>query len=117
MSNIVVPQVEYIGGSTPQESAALFNARIIELQFNNPTFERDGIGFWITYSKDVQCETPKKVSYGGDGFPCCSECSYFKRVSERVKWGACDYHRASVNANNKICEEYRKNIGGDELNA
>lgn len=120
MSSILVPQVEYVGGNTPQESAALFNARMIELRFNKPSFERDGMGFWITYSLDVQHGTPKTVSYTTsctDGFPRCSECSNFERVSERVKWGTCSVHRASVDANKRICEEFQRNLGGDELNA
>ena len=122
MSSITVPQVEFVGGSTPQETAALFNTRIVELRFNKPTFERVDSGFWITYTKEIETSRDKeKEVEHSDVYPRCSNCLYFEKAGERVKWGVCRrYGDASVNANKKACAtfwKYKLGIGGDELNA
>lgn len=118
MSSITVPQVEYVGGKTPQESAALLNARIVELRHNNPSFERDGLGFWVTYNK-VICEDEEKATETDDKHPRCSDCILFESAGEKVKWGKCKrYGGASVNRNKLACASYWiNNLGGDELNA
>ena len=119
MNSITVPQVEYIGGKTPQEAAALFNARIVELRFNKPTFEREGDGFWITYTKDIEetSHETKTESSAEISRPCCGNCLFFEQISYRVKWGKCslkDY--ACVNRDSTACEDYPLG-GGDERSA
>lgn len=117
--NIKVPQVEYISGTTPQESAQMLNARIRELGHSNPTFQRDGIGFWITYdvSLDDEPKTPRQ-KFPGEGV-CCSFCPCFEHVSDRAKWGRCQKHGgASVSGHKKVCDTYWILIeGGGEFNA
>lgn len=121
MSSMAVPQIEYVGGNTPQESVALFNARMYELRFNNPTFERDGMGFWITYNKDMDAHAKGRPVLKGateHGYPHCIECPHYEYVSDRVKWGACTMHgNASVNRDMNVCEAYWYDEGGDEPNA
>ena len=116
MSNIKIPQVEYISGSTPQESTLMLNARIKELMRNNPSFERDGIAFWLTYIIDVTDEAEKPKT---DKSAYCSGCPCFERVSDRAKWGKCQKHGgASVSCRKKVCDTYWILIeGGDEINA
>ena len=114
--SIKVPQVEYISGATPQESAAMCNARMRELSRNSPTFQRDGIGFWITYYTNIgepkRCE-PKTAD------ACCSGCPYFEEVSERTRWGRCQkYGGASVSRYKIVCDAYfMLTEGGDGFNA
>lgn len=118
MSN-KIPQVEYISGATPQESAAMLNARLRELGRNSPTFERDGAGFWITYSIDMDNEPAKpKYRITGEGV-CCPDCPCFELTSERAKWGKCQRHGgASVSCRKKVCDTYWMLMeGGDEINA
>lgn len=117
--SIAVPQVEYIGGNTPQEAAALFNAKMVELRFNKPTFERDGAGFWIIYNKEIE-EAPiptAPVMKKWAGRPTCGDCPAFEAVSDRVKWGKCRLKGyASVNKTSTACSACPTE-GGDELNA
>ena len=117
--NNKVPQVEFISGSTPQESTQMVNARMRELGCNSPTFERDGIGFWITYTIDIdnKPEKPKRRS-AGQGV-CCPDCPCFELASDRAKWGKCQRHgNVSVSCRKKVCDTYWILIeGGDEINA
>ena len=113
MSKIAVPQVEYVGGSTPQESAALLNERIMELKRYNPTFEREGLGFWITYNKDIQesadAEAIPHKTTTSYAYARCLTCPHLEHVSDRVKWGLCRMHNANVNFNKAVCESYWNN--------
>lgn len=119
MNNVKVPQVEFISGATPQESAQMVNARMMELGNNSPTFQRDGIGFWITYTVDIdeKPERPKRHAEG-EGV-CCPECPCFEFVSDRAKWGRCQKHGgASVSYRRKVCDTYWRLLeGGDGVNA
>ena len=116
MNNVKVPQVEFISGSTPQESAQMVNARMRELGHNSPSFERDGIGFWITYKIDIDNKPKRRTA--GQGV-CCPDCPCFELASEHAKWGKCQKHGgASVSSRRKVCDTYWILIeGGDEINA
>ena len=115
MSTIRIPQVEYISGTTPQESTLMLNARIKELMHNNPSFQREGIAFWLTYIIEVNDEIKKPENES----VCCPACPCFERVSDRAKWGRCRrLDGASVGCHQKVCASYWKIIrGGDEFNA
>ena len=46
----VVTQVKVINGSTPEETAVLFNEAMHQPKGQNPAFERDGNRFGIFYT-------------------------------------------------------------------
>ena len=118
MNIYMIPQVECIEGKTRQEVALKFNKRMVELAYANPSWEREGDVFWITYKK--LAEEPENVveEHEMKGVSLhCIDCPYCDRVidiygnkSARVKWGKCmKYGMSSVNLNKKVCRAYWEN--------
>ena len=118
MNISMIPQVECIEGKTRQEVVMKFNKRMVELAYVNPSWEREGDVFWITYNK--LAEEPENVveehEMKGESLHCI-DCPYCDRVTDiygnkdaRVKWGKCrKYGMASVNLNKKVCSAYWEN--------
>ena len=108
MKITTIPQVECVEGRTRQEAVLKFNKRMIELACVNPTWEREGDVFWITYNKLIE-EHELKGEYRY-----CEDCPYCDRVVDiygnidaRVKWGKCTrYGMVSVNLNKRVCAAY-----------
>jgi hypothetical protein len=113
MNIYMIPQVECIEGKTRQEVVLKFNKRIAELAYANPSWEREGDVFWITYKK--LAEEPESVVE--EETLHCIDCPYCERITDiygnkdaRVKWGKCmKYGTASVNLNRKVCKAYWEN--------
>ena len=115
MKSITIPQVECVEGRTRQEAVLKFNKRMNELAYVNPSWERDGDVFWITYNKLV--EEPENIveahEMNGE-YRYCEDCPYCDRVVDiygnndtRVKWGKCmKYGMVSVNLNKRVCAAY-----------
>lgn len=115
MKSITIPQVECVEGRTRQEAVFKFNKRMNELAYVNPSWEREGDVFWITYNKFV--EEPEDIieehELQGE-CPHCKDCPLCDRVVDiygnidaRVKWGKCTrYGMVSVNLNKKVCAAY-----------
>ena len=115
MKSITIPQVECVEGRTRQEAVLKFNKRMNELAYVNPSWEREGDVFWITYNKLI--EEPEGVveehELQGE-CPHCKDCPLCDRVVDiygnidaRVKWGKCTrYGMVSVNLNKKVCAAY-----------
>ena len=118
MKSITIPQVECVEGRTRQEAVLKFNKRMIELACVNPTWEREGDVFWITYNKLV--EEPEDIveehELKGECLHCidCPFCDrvvdIYGNVDTRVKWGKCmKYGMVSVNLNKRVCAAYWEN--------
>ena len=54
MRSTTIPQVECVEGRTRQEAVLKFNKRMNELAYVNPSWEREGDVFWITYNKLIE---------------------------------------------------------------
>ena len=115
MKSITIPQVECVEGRTRQEAVLKFNKRMNELAYVNPSWEREGDVFWITYNKLI--EEPEDIieEHELEGeCPCCKDCPLCDRVVDiygnidsRVKWGKCTrYGMVSVNLNKRVCAAY-----------
>ena len=118
MKSITIPQVECVEGRTRQEAVIKFNKRMNELAYVNPSWEREGDVFWITYNKLI--EEPENIieehELQGE-CPHCKDCPLCDRVVDiygnidaRVKWGKCTrYGMVSVNLNKRVCAAYWEN--------
>ena len=118
MKSTTIPQVECVEGRTRQEATLKFNKRMIELACVNPTWEREGDVFWITYNKLV--EEPEDIveehELKGE-YRHCEDCPFCDRVVDiygnidaRGKWGKCmKYGMVSVNLNKRVCAAYWEN--------
>lgn len=112
MKAIRIPQIEYISGSTPAESAVLFNEAMMKLAQYNPTFERTGADFYIYYQVvKEEVEEEKKPTKKA----CCLDCIYLSRdlnrfgeVDKRKKWAVCKYTGIRTNIESRACEIYYK---------
>lgn len=110
----VVTQVKVINGSTPEETAVLFNEAMHQLKGQNPTFERDGNLFWIFYTAgEYEAESlAEQYELRGEGRK-CNACPYCMREQKadgttdlRKKWAICasDGHR--INLESSACDTY-----------
>lgn len=113
-----IPQVECIEGRTRQETALKFNKRMLELAYVNPSWEREGDVFWITYNKLT--EEPESIveehEMNGESLHCidCPLCDrvvdIYGNIDSRVRWGKCmKFGMACVNLNKKVCKAYWEN--------
>lgn len=109
-----IPQARVIAGSTPQETAMLFNQTMVELADLNPTYERDGNVFWIYYT--VVRSEPETIveehELKGERAHCI-DCPYLMRdlnrfgnIDGRKKWGTCGKTGERTNIDSTVCEEY-----------
>ena len=115
-----IPQVIVVSGETPEETAALFNAKMMELADLNiePTFERDGNLFWIYYDiTTTVCETKVEEYEQEHGHHNCSECPYCKRdlnrfgqPNQRKKHATCTNNHCRTRLDSSACEEYYKEL-------
>ena len=97
MKRHTVTQIRAISGSTPAETALLFNETMTELAQLDPTFERDGNTFWI-YFKVEKLEAENIADENellGKGIKCeeCPLCirdvNRFGDIDVRKKWATC----------------------------
>lgn len=109
-----IPQMRAVSGSTPQETAMLFNQAMAELADLNPTYERDGGVFWIYYT--VVKSEPETIveEYELKGERAhCIDCPYLMRdlnrfgsIDGRKKWATCGKSGERTNIDSTACEEY-----------
>lgn len=109
-----IPQARAISGSTPQETAMLFNQTMMELADLNPTYERDGNVFWVYYT--IVRNEPETVveEHEIEGeYVHCSDCPYLMRdlnrfgsIDGRKKWATCGRTGERTNIDSRVCEEY-----------
>ena len=103
-----------VSGSTPQETAMLFNQTMAELADLNPTYERDGGVFWIYYT--VVKSEPETIveehELNGERAHCI-DCPYLMRdlnrfgsIDGRKKWATCGKSGERTNIDSTVCEEY-----------
>ena len=103
-----------VSGSTPQETAMLFNQTMTELADLNPTYERDGGVFWIYYT--VVKSEPETIveehELKGERAHCI-DCPYLMRdlnrfgnIDGRKKWATCGKSGERTNIDSTACEEY-----------
>lgn len=109
-----IPQMRAVSGSTPQETAMLFNQTMAELADLNPTYERDGGVFWIYYT--VVKSEPETIveehELKGERAHCI-DCPYLMRdlnrfgsIDGRKKWATCGKSGERTNIDSTACEEY-----------
>lgn len=109
-----IPQTKVIAGSTPQETAMLFNEAMTELADLNPRYERDGSVFWIYYT--VVTNEPETIveehELKGERAHCI-DCPYLMRdlnrfgsIDGRKKWATCGRTGERTHVDSIVCEEY-----------
>lgn len=120
MKHISIPQVRAISGSTPQETAMLFNEAIRELALMHPTFKQDGNTIWIYYTVEYtepECLADEHEAKG-EGAQCI-DCPYcvrdvnrFGDIDVRKKHATCmkmNGQRVRIDAS--ACDEYYRERG------
>lgn len=118
MKTITRHRMEAITGSTPQEAAALFNEAMDRLAELNPTYEREGLTFWISYK--IITDEAESLSDVNELTGCtahCVECPYIIRdtnrfggVDTRKKWATCGKTGERVRIDSKACDIYYKGV-------
>lgn len=115
MRELSIPQIEFISGQTPAESAALFNEAMMRLAAYHPTFERAGSDFYIFYeitkreAESDREERPKKAK------ATCGDCLYlskdlnrFGEIDKRKKWATCSKTGIRTHITSKACGLYKE---------
>ena len=109
-----VMQVRVISGSTPEETAMLFNESMQELSALNPKYERDGGVFWIYYTVEQrEAETlAEAFEINGEG-KCCGDCPFcirdlnrFGAEDKRKKKATCSQTGEQVYVWSSACDTY-----------
>lgn len=111
-----VVQVRAIQGNSPQETAMLFNEAMQELASLNPTYERDGSTFWITYTvvRDEAETLSEKYELMGDKSTCADcpkvvrDLNRFGEIDARKKWALCGKTGERVRIGARACDLFYK---------
>lgn len=109
-----IPQMRAIQGSTPTETAMLFNEAMMELAELNPTYERDGQTIWIYYSiTQSEPETLAEYHEEQGERAQCIDCMYcmrdlnrFGSIDGRKKWATCGKTGERTNIHSAACDTY-----------
>lgn len=110
MREMNIPQIEYISGNTPAESAALFNEAMMRLAPYHPTYERAGADFYIYYeiTKAEAEGEPKEAKKAT-----CGDCPFldkdlnrFGEIDKRKKWATCKKTDIRTRMDTKACGFY-----------
>lgn len=107
-------QTKAVTGTTPEETAMLFNEAMQELADLHPTYERDGNTFWIYYTVVVnEAETlSEKCEESGEKATCLDcpfllrDCNRFGNIDARKKWGTCTKTGERTHIEGSACDEY-----------
>ena len=116
MKNTKIFQTRFIDGTDGHDTAAEFNAAMMELAELNPRFERDGKSFWIFYSVErTEPETLREEHEMAGEKAQCIDCPYVMRdlnrfgsIDGRKKWATCGLTGERTNIHSRACEEYHK---------
>ena len=107
-----VPQVRFIQGRDPHETAQMFNETMTELAELNPTYEREGDSFWVYYKVDMYSDEEifERVTTTSAH---CEDCPYIMRdlnrfgnIDARKKWATCGKTGERVHMESKACDIY-----------
>ena len=118
MKSTTIPQVRAVSGSTPQESAHLFNEAMKELAHLHPTFEKEGNTFWIFYSMQINEAETLADAYDLKGMKTnCKACPHcirdrnrFGDIDARKVYGTCAMTGERVRLREAACDIYYEEI-------
>lgn len=114
MKHTKIHQTRFIDGADGHDSAAEFNAAMMELASMNPRFEREGKSFWIFYTVEItEAENAIEEHEMAGENAHCIDCPYcmrdlnrFGNIDGRKKWATCGKTGERTNIESRACEIY-----------